>query len=116
MQILAGNGTCEAARDLEWSTIRAELIDCTPAEAKRIVLVDNRASDLGVYDDSALVALLTEVQSEDLAGVGYSAADVEQLLALVAPPEGLTRAPAGAQPSTMPYATGEAELFRFILS
>lgn len=115
MQILAGHGTCEAAAELGWTTIRAELIDCTPTEAKRIVLVDNRAPDLGMYDDQALAAFLDGLKDDDLIGTGYDSHDVEQLLLLTGGDPGALQGAPSRPPGVAPYATGEAEVFRFIL-
>src|SRR5215210_3441174 len=42
MQVLAGNHTLEAARELGWVTIAATFVDVDDEQAKRIVLVDNR--------------------------------------------------------------------------
>lgn len=78
--ILAGNGTWKAALALGWDEIAATVIDCDDATAKRILLVDNRASDLATYDDAALLAILREV-GDDLPGTGYSAEEYQRLLA-----------------------------------
>jgi DNA modification methylase len=78
MEVLAGNHTLRAARDLGWSEISVTFVDCTEEQAKRIVLADNRTNDLAGYDDEALADLLTELP--DLAGTGYDQAALDQLL------------------------------------
>lgn len=57
-EVLAGNQTLAAARGLAWPQIDVYLIDVSEEDAARIVVVDNRANDLAVYDDSELRALL----------------------------------------------------------
>lgn len=77
-RILAGNGTYFAARDLGWPDIRCELIDVDDDQARRIVLVDNRANDLAGYDDGLLAALLEPLES--LEGTGFDDQAVSSLL------------------------------------
>lgn len=45
-EILAGNHTFLAARELGWRELAATYVECDDDEAKRIMLVDNRANDL----------------------------------------------------------------------
>lgn len=87
-EVLAGNHTLKAARQLGWSEIAATFVDADEEQAARIVLVDNRSNDLAVYDNPALVELLQSL--EDLAGTGFSDADLEALLATVVDPVALT--------------------------
>ncbi len=77
--ILAGHGTVQAARELGWNTIRAEIVDVNDDTARRIVLVDNRTNDLAGYDFADLLALLAA--TPDLAGTGYDPTDLDQLAA-----------------------------------
>lgn len=86
--VLAGNGTLAAARDiLGWSHIAVEYVDCDDHTAKRIVLIDNKASDNGDYDHEALAALLADLQGE-FDGTGYDQTDLDKLLDELAPPDG----------------------------
>lgn len=94
-RILAGNGTWKAALALGWTEVAATYIDCDDATATRIVLVDNRASDLASYDDAALRAILSEVP--ELPGTGYSAEDITALLAQLPGGNGLPE-PTPAKP------------------
>jgi ParB-like chromosome segregation protein Spo0J len=93
--VLVGNGTLEAAQALGWATVAVSWLDCDDAAARRIVLADNRASDLASYDEAALVALLQPLET-DLAGTGFSVDDFEDLMAALGtgtlPPE-----PTGAE-------------------
>lgn len=85
--ILAGNHTWQAAQVLGWDEIAVVrlTIASTSPEATRILLADNRSSDLGRYDDAELLDLLQSLDSEvGLDGVGYGEDDVSALERLVA--------------------------------
>lgn len=80
--ILAGNHTYKAAKALKWENIAVVYLDVTDDEALRILLVDNRTSDLASYDDSALSDLLRTMMDTDLAllGTGFDGDDLDELL------------------------------------
>lgn len=85
--ILAGNHTYAAAMALGWRTISAVRLPLDPhsPEARRVMVADNRTSDLGRYDDAQLAALLQTLSDDSgLDGTGYSNDDLEDLLALEA--------------------------------
>lgn len=85
-EVLAGNHTVMGARQLRWESISCEIVDVDEATARRIVLVDNRTNDLASYDDSALLALLDELDGDYL-GTGFDGDDHDDLrLLLAAPP------------------------------
>lgn len=83
-EILAGNHTHQAALELGWDTIAAVYVDVDEDTAARIVLADNRTSDLATYDPETLLEL---VQSTTLAGTGFTPADLSTLADEVKPPE-----------------------------
>lgn len=78
--ILAGNHLWKAAQQLGWTTIDVVELDVDDAQAKKIVVADNRLADMGAYDEKALLDLLGEI---DLAGTGYEPADIDDLLAFI---------------------------------
>lgn len=80
-EVLAGNHTLLAARSLGWTEIAATFVDCSDEEAARIVLVDNRASDLAGYDEVLLAQVLGELPG--LAGTGFDQAYLDELLVRV---------------------------------
>jgi site-specific DNA-methyltransferase (adenine-specific) len=84
MQVLAGNHTLEAAKQLGWEEIAATFLDVDNDQARRIVLVDNRTNDFAAYDTQALVDFLEELPELD--GSGYDQADLDALLDQVAWP------------------------------
>lgn len=87
-EVLAGNHTLAAARELDWEGIAATYVECSDEDAARIVLVDNRAADLGTYDDAQLLAILRELDDADaLAGTGYTDGELDDLAALLSETE-----------------------------
>lgn len=80
-EVLAGNHTLLAARDLGWKTLTVVWVDVDDEQAIRINLADNRTADLGGYDDLLLLELLSELP--DLDGTGYDPGDVDALAALL---------------------------------
>lgn len=79
-EVLVGNHTLDAMIANGGETIKAIVIDVTDEEARRIVLADNRTSDLGSYDEEMLLDLL--LSSEELEGTAFSIEDVEALESL----------------------------------
>lgn len=85
---LDGPAPCGVCRnDPGWlASARCEVVHCDDDTARRVNLVDNRASELGSYDFEALAELLGEVGG--LEGTGYTDRDVEDITALLtAPPD-----------------------------
>lgn len=79
--ILAGNHTWRAARSLGWTHIAVSYVDVDDYGAQKIVLADNRTSDMSSYDDTKLLELLESLPTLD--GTGFKAVDLEQLQTLV---------------------------------
>jgi len=80
--ILAGNHTYLAAKSLGWENVAATFVDCDDEQAVRILLVDNRANDLAMYDDRALAELLKNLASTPtgLDGSLFNGDDLDDLL------------------------------------
>jgi DNA modification methylase len=83
MEVLAGNHTLRAAKELGWAAIAVTFVDCDEEQAKRIVLADNRTNDLAGYDTEDLVELLQAMPS--LEGTGYDRGALDDLLDELAP-------------------------------
>lgn len=118
MEILAGNHTVKAAKDLGWQEIAATFIECDDDQAARIVLVDNKTNDDAEYDQNELAELLQELP--DLDGTGFSADEFERILADVGPePEQATAAddelPAAPAPISRPGDVWELGNHRLIV-
>lgn len=78
-EVLAGNHTLAAARDLGWDEIAVAWVDVDDDQAVRIVAADNRTADLGGYDDRLLAELLGGLDTLD--GTGYDDTDLDDILA-----------------------------------
>src|SRR5215210_5277318 len=83
MEVLCGNHTLRAARELGFSEIAVAFVSVDEEQARRILLVDNRTNDLANYDSQALVDLLTELDS--LEGTGFDEAAFGELLDELSP-------------------------------
>lgn len=83
MEVLVGNHTLLAAKQLGWAKIKVTYAqNLTDEGAKRIVLADNRISDLATYNNLALLELMKEVavEGDGLLGTGYEEDDFANLL------------------------------------
>ena len=79
--ILAGNHTWKAAKNLGWDQIAVVHVDVDDQQAKRILLADNRTSDLATYDVQNLIALIETIRP-DLDGSGWDRRSLERLYQL----------------------------------
>lgn len=93
--IVVGNHTYLAARSLGWTSIAVQWITVDPDEETKILLVDNRTSDLANYDETALKALLTDIL--DHTGTGYTPEDIADLMT-------------GGRPKPGPPPTGQTSM------
>lgn len=83
-RVLAGNHRLMAAQRLGLAEVPVFWVDVDDDTALRILIADNRTSDLATYDDAALVDLLTRLDTdENLDGTGYSANDLADLAAIL---------------------------------
>lgn len=81
--VITGNHTMDAMLAEGWTDADVIVLDVDDATARKIVLADNRTSDLGGYDERALVALLRDLGDDNLAGTGFDADDFDDLLASI---------------------------------
>lgn len=80
-QIIAGNHTWKAAKSLGWTEIAVQVLDIDDDKALRILLADNRATDLASYDEHALAEILSEfARSFDMSGLLWDQDDLDDLL------------------------------------
>lgn len=79
--VLAGNHRLLAARAAGIRTIPTVWVDVDDERAKRILLTDNRTSDIATNDEAALLSLLEglALTPELLAGTGYDMDALEDL-------------------------------------
>jgi|GEM_PF-5343227 len=79
--VVAGNHQLEAVAGLGWTHIAAvSADDLTMKQAQAFALADNRIGELGLYDESLLVELLSSLPAELVDVTGYSDIDIERLL------------------------------------
>ena len=93
-RVLAGNHRLRAAVSEGLETLPVIWVDVDNEAASRILLADNRTSDLAGFDNSDLAELLEQLTGSDahLAGTGYTQADLDMLLEDLAgddPPDNL---------------------------
>lgn len=77
-EILAGNHTAQAAAKIGMTEVQVAWVDVDEDMATKIVVADNRTSDLSSYDNEALAALLGGLN--DYTGTGFSQSDYTRLL------------------------------------
>ncbi|MFD7573300.1 hypothetical protein ACFV6U_22660 [Streptomyces sp. NPDC059810] len=102
---------CGVCGNEAWEpSARCEVVHCDDDTATRINLVDNRAADLGTYDEHALADLIGGL--DDLGGTGWSDEDladlvnaIEEAAAEEQPPEEQPTATAPAAPPGAPDTT-----------
>lgn len=76
--ILVGNHTWRAAKELGWSDIAIAWVDVDETTAAKIVVVDNRTADLATYNEALLRQTLLSIQNLD--GTGWDGDDLDDLI------------------------------------
>lgn len=80
MHILAGNGTHQAAVSLGWKEIDCNVIDVDDEQAKAILIMDNRSSELSENDEKNLLDMLQGLESSMLDLTGYDNEELDKML------------------------------------
>jgi hypothetical protein len=101
--VIKGNGMLLAARALGWKHLAAVESGPEGAEAKAFAIADNRTTDLSEFDSELLAAQLEELEIEDvdLASMGFSEAEMADLVKMTEDP------PAKRGPKTKARHRGE---------
>lgn len=99
--ILAGNHTWMAAKAEGWPDIGVTFVDVDDNQAKKIVLVDNRANDVAGYDIPSLAELLQGLDSLD--GTGFNDKALEEVMGML----GAVGFKAGKDPDDAPELPAE---------
>lgn len=76
--IVAGHHLWQAAQELGWAEVSVAWVDVDEDTHVRMMLVDNRTSELGGFDSEALASLLEALSETErvLEGTGYDLADL----------------------------------------
>lgn len=87
-EVIAGNTRLKAALELDMTEVPVVWFEGPDIEAVAYAIADNRTHEFSEWDEPALAKLLEELRAEDsLDGVGYTDADIEELLAELADAE-----------------------------
>lgn len=78
--ILVGNHRWQAAQAAGLKKVPVIYVDVDDEGARKILLADNRTSDLSVYDTEALVKLLSSINLE---GTGYTDSDLDDIVSRI---------------------------------
>lgn len=94
-EVLVGNCRLKEMQGLGWTECDVQYVDVDDEAAARILLLDNRSSDLGGWETSKLLDELDELLAAgvDLSLIGWDEKDIEALRAELEPPD----ADAGSQ-------------------
>lgn len=76
--ILVGNNTYAAMRELGYTQVAVKRLDVGEDKARELLLIDNASSDEAIYDETALAALLADVEDWDASG--FDPDDLDDLL------------------------------------
>ena len=90
-EVIAGHTRLKAAQALGLDRVPVRYMDLDPADAKLLALADNRVGEIADWDDDRLSDILNELQADgvDLDGIGWSAEELAEIMALGAEPDEL---------------------------
>ena len=81
-QIVVGNHTTRALKRMGNTQVYAQFTEMSDDQAARIVMVDNKLGEKGLYDDETLAALLVSIDNPTL-GTGYSQLEVDDITSVL---------------------------------
>lgn len=79
MIVLAGNGTVQAARRLEWDSIYVVVSDLEAADATAYSIADNQTGLLSQFDNDLLAAEIAGFSDELIEALGFTESDLAEL-------------------------------------
>lgn len=104
IEIVAGNGTLAAAKQLGWTEIAVSVQQLTDAEARAYAIADNRSAELAEWDVVQLAEDVQRIEANLRSSLGYLDTELESILhaASLLP---ATKLPEGAppRPNHQPY-------------
>jgi len=78
--ILVGNHRWQAAKEVGLKKVPVIYVEVDDEGARKILLADNRTSDLSSYDETVLIRLLSSI---DLSGTGYTDSDLDDIISRI---------------------------------
>jgi hypothetical protein len=81
-EVIVGNHMLKAAKQLGWNEIDALIVDDTDDAALRRAIADNAVGDKATWDDEELAEVMQEIGAVP----GMNEADIDKLIAKLAPP------------------------------
>jgi hypothetical protein len=81
-QVIVGNHMLKAAKQLGWTEMSALIVDDSDEVAMRRAIADNAVGDKATWDDEELAEVMQEIGAVP----GMNEADIDKLLAKLAPP------------------------------
>lgn len=87
MEVIAGHGRLEAAKELKMTKLPVVVVECTPEQAKALRIADNRIPLNAGWDSELLALEIGELvdQEFDISVLGFEDAEIQKLLD--APPD-----------------------------
>jgi DNA modification methylase len=80
-EVIAGNTRLKAAQSLGMTEVPVVWFDGSEMDATAYSIADNRTHEFSTWDDEALAKLLSTLRTEDdLDGVGFTAAELDELV------------------------------------
>ena len=78
--VIAGHTRLAAARKIGLDKVPVRFVDLDPTEAQLLALADNKIGEIAEWDQDLLSEVLTDLKDEDLSGIGFSDAELEELI------------------------------------
>lgn len=81
-RVIAGNHRLQAAQQLDIKEVPVYWVNGNEEKLRRILIADNRTSDLATNDDHAITEILSDLAESEsgLYGTGYNTDDLDQMI------------------------------------
>ena len=80
-EVMAGNGTLQAAQQLGWEHIESTTSNLTGQEARAYAIADNRTAELSTWDEAVLAEQLAEWETTSGMVIGWDEGEMASLMA-----------------------------------
>ena len=79
--VVAGNGTLEAAKSLEWQNIKVVRTSLDATQATAFGIADNRTAELAEWDEMTLHSLMQSLDDDMRGLLGFSEDELDKMVA-----------------------------------